>query len=268
MLAGVSVCPWNRHKPESCTNMTPRDSANGAGVRRGRVSEEEIVRRIHDAVIDQRLPPGTKLSEAALCAAFGVGRARVRRSLLVLAGREIVELHANRGAFVARPTPEQARDVFDARRAIEPGLVRRAAARAQPDDLRRLQEHLAAEAEAEAAAHGHRDRRQAIRLSGHFHVMLAETAGNRVLERVVRELVTRTSLIIGMFGGPVTQNCRSDEHDRILAAIRAHDEETGARLMFEHLAHIEAGLDLAGRLSRPVDVVELFAAEKGPAAAG
>ena len=72
-----------------------------------RSAEDEIVRRIHDAVIEQRLPPGTKLSEAALCDAFGVGRARVRRSLVVLAGREIVELHTNRGAFVARPTPER-----------------------------------------------------------------------------------------------------------------------------------------------------------------
>ena len=161
-------------------------------------AEDEIVRRIHDAVIEQRLPPGTKLSEAALCEAFGVGRARVRRSLVVLAGREIVELHANRGAFVARPTPEQARDIFDARRAIEPGIVRRAIARATERDLRRLEEHL----QAETGASGHRDRRHAIRLSGHFHVILAEIAGNRVLERMVGELVTRTSLIIGMFGGP------------------------------------------------------------------
>src|SRR5690242_6313196 len=89
-------------------------------------SEDEIVRRIHAAVIEQRLLPGTKLSEAALCEAFGAGRARVRRSLLVLANREIVELHANRGAFVAQPTAKQARDVFDARRAIEPRIVHRA----------------------------------------------------------------------------------------------------------------------------------------------
>ena len=59
-------------------------------------AEDEIVRRIHDAVIEQRLPPGTKLSEAALCTAFDAARARVRRSLVVLEGRQIVELHANR----------------------------------------------------------------------------------------------------------------------------------------------------------------------------
>lgn len=221
----------------------------------GAVGEDEIVRRLHDAVIEQRLPPGTKLSESVLCEAFGVGRARVRRSLLVLAGREIVELHANRGAFVARPTPEQARDVFDARRAIEPGIVARAAARAQAPDLGRLREHL----EAEQGAHGHRDRRHAIRLSGHFHVLLAELAGNRVLLRMVGELVTRTSLIIGLFGAPGTDNCRSGEHDRILDAIASRDEAAGARLMLEHLAHIESGLDLVADRTGSVDVAAIIA---------
>ena len=227
--------------------MTPYDRANGA-------AEDAIVRRIHDAVIEQRLPPGTKLSEAALCEAFGVGRARVRRSLVVLAGREIVELHANRGAFVARPSAQEARDVFDARRTIEPGIVRQAAARARETDVRLLEEHMAAE----GAAQGHSDRRHLIRLSGHFHVMLAEIAGNRVLLRMVGELVTRTSLIIGMFGGRATDSCRSGEHDRMLQAIRARDEAAGARLMFEHLAHIEAGLDLSARRAEPVDVVAMF----------
>ena len=101
MLAEASICPWNSARIGALHEMTPHDRRWRDG---SSVGEDEIVRRIHDAVIEQRLPPGTKLSEAALCEAFGVGRARVRRSLVVLAGREIVELHANRGAFVARPT--------------------------------------------------------------------------------------------------------------------------------------------------------------------
>lgn len=233
--------------------MTPRDAAEG-GDPQGRGEEDEIVRRIHNAVIEQRLRPGTKLSEAALCEAFGVGRARVRRSLLVLAGRDIVELHANRGAFVAKPTAEQARDVFDARRAIEPGIVRRAIARATERDLARLAEHL----QAERGARGQRDRRRAIRLSGHFHVILAEIAGNRILERVVGELVTQTSLIIGMFGEPGTDNCHVDEHERILEAIRAGDAKGGEALALEHLAHIEAELDMSGKRLAAVDLVDVL----------
>lgn len=234
--------------------MTPQDSAESLE-QENRAEEDEIVRRIHGAVIEQRLRPGTKLSEAALCEAFGTGRARVRRSLLVLAGRAIVELHPNRGAFIAQPTAAQARDVFDARRAIEPGIVRRAIARSTEEGLVRLERHLGAEEDARAR----RDRRRAIRLSGHFHVLLAQMAGNRVLERVVGELVTRTSLIIGMFGKPGTDNCRVDEHARILEAIRLADETAGETLVLEHLDHIEAGLDVSDRQSAPVNLVEVLA---------
>ena len=48
------------------------------------LDENEIVEQIFEAVVEQRLPPGTKLSEAALCEAFGVGRMRIRRALLFL----------------------------------------------------------------------------------------------------------------------------------------------------------------------------------------
>ena len=63
------------------------------------VAEEQIVERIFEAVIEQRLPPGTKLSESALCQAFGVGRMRIRRSLLLLASREVVEACVSSGVY-------------------------------------------------------------------------------------------------------------------------------------------------------------------------
>jgi DNA-binding transcriptional regulator YhcF (GntR family) len=91
--------------------------------------EAHIVERIYEAVIDQRLAPGAKLSEASLCTAFGVGRMRIRRCLLILASREVVELQPNRGAYVAQPSAQQAREIFEARLAIEPSLARLAAAR-------------------------------------------------------------------------------------------------------------------------------------------
>jgi len=83
------------------------------------MAEEDIVESIFEAVVEQLLPPGTKLSESALCEAFGVGRMRIRRALLLLASREVVDLQANRGAFVASPTPQQAREVFEARLTLE-----------------------------------------------------------------------------------------------------------------------------------------------------
>ena len=218
------------------------------------LGEEEIVERIFEAIIDQRLPPGTKLSEAALCEAFGVGRMRIRQSLLLLASREVVALLPNRGAYVASPSVDQAREVFEARLMIEPNLARLAAERATDADLANLEQHLLLEHE----AHHSSKRRDAIRLSGQFHVMVAEIADNSVMLRMVKELVTRTSLIISIFGSPGVSNCRDEDHDEIFSAFRKRDREAAARLMSEHLRHIQEHLELNGRLDGTSDLVALF----------
>jgi DNA-binding GntR family transcriptional regulator len=64
---------------------------------------------------------------------FGVSRARIREVLGRLAHERIVELFPQRGAFVAKPTIEQARDVFEARRLIEPAVLRRLADTLTPE---------------------------------------------------------------------------------------------------------------------------------------
>lgn len=218
------------------------------------LGEEEIVERIFEAIIEQRLPPGTKLSEAALCEAFGVGRMRIRQSLLLLSSREVVSLQPNRGAFVASPSSEQAREVFEARLMIEPNVARLAVERASDEDLLVLERHLRLEHE----AHRGNKRRESIRLSGQFHVLLAEIAGNAVALRVVKELVTRTSLIIGIFGSPGVSNCRDEEHDEIFDAFRSRDREGAARLMSDHLRHIQEHLELGGPAETTSDLVAIF----------
>ncbi|MCB9945325.1 MAG: GntR family transcriptional regulator [Geminicoccaceae bacterium] len=233
--------------PDDSTEMLDRGRGEGP-------DENEIVERVFDAVIDQRLPPGTRLTEQALCEAFGVGRMRIRRSLLLLASREIVELHSNRGAFVSKPTPEQAREVFEARRIIEPDVACMAAGHAQGGDIRRLRAHL----DQEHAAHMTGNRHDIIRLSGSFHVHLADIARNGTLTRTIKELVTRTSLIIGMFGSAGASTCREGEHARIVDALEGHDGDRAAQLMAAHLAAIEANVDLVRGDGDPVDLVGLF----------
>ncbi len=218
------------------------------------VAEEQIVDRIFEAVIEQRLPPGTKLSESALCEAFGVGRMRIRRSLLLLASREVVELHSNRGAFVARPTAEQAREVFEARQAIEPNVARMAANRATADDIAALVRHL----DLESQAHASGNRRDAIRLSGQFHTMLAQISGNGVMLRMIKELITRTSLIIGIYGAPGLTNCRDDDHAELIEALRKADPERASKIMSSHLRHIEERVDLKAKPGVGVDLISVF----------
>ena len=225
-----------------------------ASLKSEKAEEEAIVEKIYAALINQRLAPGTKLSEALLCEAFRVGRMRVRRVLLLLANRELVDLQPNKGAFVARPTPKQAQEVFEARLLIEPSLARIAASNVKAKDLKVLEKHLIKE----SAAHASGDRHEAIRLSGEFHGYLAELSNNAVLVRVVKDLITRSSLIIGMFGEKGVINCRDDEHAGIIQALRAGDSPRAESLMRHHIDHLRNNIDFGRSRATSEDLISVF----------
>src|SRR4051812_6679393 len=98
-------------------------SAGVADTQAESLTDGDIYERIVDAILDHRLAPGTKLVEEKLGRAFGVSRTRIRQVLVRLASEQLVVLSLNRGAAVACPTPEEAREVFGARQLIEPTLV-------------------------------------------------------------------------------------------------------------------------------------------------
>jgi DNA-binding GntR family transcriptional regulator len=201
---------------------------------------DEIYERIYVAILEHRLQPGTKLGEERMAEIFGVGRARIREVLARLAHEQIVELFPQRGAYVAKPTIEQARDVFEARRLIEPAVIRRLIETLTPDKVARLRQHT----EREADAHRRGDKRAVIRLSGEFHTIAAELAGNSALARSMRELCMLTCLTIFLYDAPTAQSCRNDEHERIVDAVAKRDRSRAEKLMLDHLDHIEGSLQL------------------------
>ena len=200
--------------------------------------EASIVGHILDAIAEHRLKAGMKLGEQALSDIFSCSRAHVRRALLILAAQTVVELKENRGAFVATPTPQEARNVFQARRAIEKTIVRNVARLAGKRDIARLKRH----AEREARARSSGERREAIRLSGQFHLILAEIGGNDVLEKILKELVLRSSLIIGLYANASAPACEGDDHHALVEALAEGEGGQAADLMDAHLRQIESVL--------------------------
>jgi DNA-binding GntR family transcriptional regulator len=173
---------------------------------------------------------------------FGVSRARIREVLARLAHEQIVELYAQRGAYVAKPTIEQARDIFEARRLIEPAVLRRLVDTLTPEKVNRLRQHQ----ELENDARRRNDKRAVIRLSGEFHTLAAELAGNSALARTMRELCMLTCLTIFLYDAPTAQSCRHDEHELIIDAVAKRDRARAEKLMLDHLDHIEGSLKLDG----------------------
>jgi DNA-binding GntR family transcriptional regulator len=228
--------------------------ASGAKIRGVRPrSDQAVYRRIAAAIFEQRLPPGTKLTEDTLGAIFGVSRTIVRNALLRLAHEKIVEIRPNRGAVVASPTAEEARHVFEARRVVEAAIVSCAAQTITRPRLARLRQL----AEEERAAHARGDRRAWVRLSGAFHLELAAIAGNGVLADFLRDLVSRTSLIVALNDAPGQSACGLLEHRRVLDAIAGDDAPQAVTLMTQHLQSCEDRLNL-GDSKSSVDLRAVF----------
>lgn len=231
---GVSVTAAGVAALQSAPAMPPKPAP------RKPPTQDEMVERIMGAVVEHRLPPGTKLVEDRLAEVFGVNRARVRPVLARLAHEGIVTLQPNRGAFVSEPTAEQAREVFEVRRLLEPAIVQGLASRTSGAMVKRLEAHLKKETDAQAAG----DHRALIRLTGEFHLLLAELAGNSLMLRVLRELETLTSLIIYLYESPNVPACRGNDHVAITEAIAKGDGARAAKLMLAHLNEVEEGLDM------------------------
>lgn len=221
---------------------------------RGSLSDEAIVERIVNTVMEQRLRAGAKLPEGALCDAFQCNRTQIRRILVVLAERGVVTLHANRGAFVSSPDATAAHEVFEARRAVERSVVLLAAERIEESALEGLRANVRAGATAEARG----DRSQSIRLSGEFHLRLAEVVGNSVLTKFLGELVARTSLIIGLHGSRSARSCSEAEHKELTDALERRDAHLATEAMERHLRHIESALDIHDGVEQSVDIVSIF----------
>jgi DNA-binding GntR family transcriptional regulator len=125
-----------------------------------------------------------------------------------------------------------------------------------PERIERLRQHCALELEARRRE----DKRLIVRLSGEFHTLMAELAGNQALARTMRELSTLTCLIIILYDAPTASSCLADEHSLIVDAIAKRDIEGGQRLMLEHLNHIEGSLNLEPADSA-VDLAKIFSEE-------
>jgi len=218
-------------------------------------SADTVYERIVQAIMEHRLPPGTKLVEEKLASVFRITRTRVREVLLRMAHEGLVNAIPNRGSFIASPSVEEARQIFDARRILEPALVRSLVARANPEDIARLREHVALERNARAED----DRQAIIRLSGEFHLLMAEMVGNPQLTKVLRELASLTCLIILLYDSPNMPACPNHEHSALIDAIEARDEALAVNAIVEHLQHIEQTLDLSGDEGPEIDLEDIFA---------
>jgi DNA-binding GntR family transcriptional regulator len=245
----VLMSPGQAHKAKA----DPRSEAkNGSRV-------QSICHALRSAILEQALRPGMKLPEDTIGEQFGVSRTLVREALKRLAVEGLIEIKLNRGASVAYPTLDEARDVFEVRRMLERLVVQSLAGRLSQAQIMLLETCIQNEDDA-------RDRNgpESIRLAGEFHTLLSGMTGNVLLDRYVLEVCSRCSLILALYGRPHSSECAVNEHRQLVDALRQGDADKAMALMDRHLEDVAARAALAPRGSGDIrDLLAPYALKQG-----
>lgn len=215
---------------------------------------DEACQALRRAIIEQALPPGSKLPEDELCAHFKMSRTLVRATLARLHAEGLVDAPPRRTATTAKPTIQEAKDIFGVRKALEREVVRLVIEKWRAEFGAELEGHI----RAEDAARKEADARISIRLAGEFHSRLSEMAGNALLQRYLSEVVSRCSLIMALYGRPHSAECAVNEHREILAALRSRDAQAACALMDQHLGAVEERALLNSIRSSPPELGDVL----------
>ena len=224
--------------------------------------EALIYDRLWNAILDRKLRPGTKLAEDEIGAAFSVSRTVIRKVLVIMEEQGVLHLPPNRGAYVAAPAPEEAREVFEASRLISRHVVAELAA--NPDRIGseghdRLDAHYQMEQEAAAANDFHTTRRLVVE----FYVLLALLHGNKTLAAAQERLLMRGMMAITLYQEHIVQWPPHAVHRPLVELILAGQVEKAVAHVETLYRTTEASLRLAP-LDQEVDLRAILTVDQGP----
>ena len=225
-------------------------------------TDQSIHAAISRAILQGELKAGAKLPEHRLAEIFGASRERVRKVLHRLAAERRLEIVPNRGVRVPQPTIAEVKRVYEAHRVLEAGVIVQLVDMLDARMLAALDAHLSEE----RAAAERGDRAESVRLSGTFHIHLVDALGNPELSRFLRDLLSRSSVMVSVYEPASQSICAVDEHGAIVEALRARDAARAIQLSHHHFLHVEQRLRMEPKSAAPADLKEIFReAAKAPA---
>ncbi|WP_338051509.1 GntR family transcriptional regulator [Pseudonocardia acidicola] len=200
---------------------------------------ERVAEAVREEVAGGRLRPGARLPEQAVCAALRVSRNTVREALSQLVAERVLVREPHRGVFVAEPDRDAVRDVYRARRLLEPAAVRDGEAGGDPAAVAVVR---AAVTEGLAAAAGGRWD-DVANANQHFHRALVALAGSPRLDQQMGLLLAEMRLVFHrMPGVREFHEPYLVRNERICRLLEAGDRPTAAVEVADYLQVAEAQL--------------------------
>ncbi len=223
----------------------PRAPRGGAPATPAPSSTRRIVDAITTAIVERRLMPGTKLAEQQIADIFKVSRTLVRQALNQLSRDHLVTLEPARGAFVAQPSVEEARQVFEVRAMLEAAMVRQLCARITDAQVAELRAPPARRARRRGAHRRHRPHAAAGRLPRRAGAHAGQRGAGAAAGRpAVALLADRADVPVRRIRPSTRRTSTWPSSTRWSGATRA----PRCRLMEQHLGNVERNLRLHPRV--------------------
>jgi len=195
---------------------------------------DELATQLRDLLMRGELKAGDKISEQALCQRFGVSRTPLREALKVLANEGLVILLPNRGASVARISRGEIDELFPIMGAMEALAGEAACARISDAGIAEI------EAMHEEMLEHYRKGNSAgyLQINRKIHEAFFEAAGNHALTQFYQTLMVRIHAV-RFIAQKSSERWREavEDHERMIAALKARDGERLGAVLKEHLRH-------------------------------
>lgn len=204
------------------------------GMIQRRSLHDELASQLRDMLVHGELKPGEKISEQALCVHFSVSRTPLREALKVLANEGLVILSPNRGASIARISPDEVDELFPIMGAMEALAGEIACARATEADIAAVQtmhdEMLTHYRAGDAAPY--------LRLNRRIHEAFFEIAGNQALSQLYQTMLVRIHAV-RFIAQKSSKRWREavEDHELMMAALKVRDGARLASILRQHLMH-------------------------------
>lgn len=206
-------------------------------------SELTAYEQIRKAILLKKLLPGQRLTEQWLGENLKMSRTPVRAALKKLEEERLVEMIANRGAFVYKPDMKEIKDVFDVRILLESYAAKMSADHIEETDLGKLYLLL----EEEKKSYREKNFEKFINVNSEIHLMPALITKNKILIQQVRSLIYWSNCYIILkdpfYERSVDTAMNIPEHEIIVQALEAQDGRAAEKAVKKHLNTTLKSLD-------------------------
>lgn len=204
-----------------------------------RTTADDVFDQLRFDIVNLRLLPGTKLSEAEIASQRNVSRQPVREAFIRLNNMNLLHIRPQKATLVRKISNRDILNTRFIRTAIEVEIVRRACACANADNLLAIEDNLSDQREAVEAGDGDRFHD----LDYDFHHLLCVAANCGFAFKAIAENKSHVDRLcmLSLADAQGKEELLAD-HSNIFEALRRQDEEGIVALTRLHLSRLDKTL--------------------------